>query len=132
MPSNITGLPHHSHPHHPHHHPSLLPSPPQQQQQQCFQCRSIGGPLLMAATDHDDDNDDHMDHPNPSLKPRYAIDASCHNSNDSVLFNCGCSPSIVKHMHTQTISQLFSFFLLFSILFIISYNIIQTDIAIIV
>ena len=28
----------------------------------------------MAATDHDDDNDDHMDHPNPSLKPRYAIE----------------------------------------------------------
>ena len=75
MPSNITGLPHHSHPHHPHHHPSLLPSPsPPPPQQQCFQCRSIGGPLLMAATDHDDDNDDHMDHPNPSLKPRYAIE----------------------------------------------------------
>lgn len=59
MPSNIADHPSY------HQASSSLPS---SLQQRCFQCRIVSTPLLMAASDTDDDIDD--TNQRPSIKPR--------------------------------------------------------------
>lgn len=65
MPSNI--MDHHHH-HHSSYHHSSIPAAAAALPQRCFQCGAIGGPLLIAATDGDEDIDD--TNQRSSSKPR--------------------------------------------------------------
>ena len=64
MPSNIMDHHHHSS----YHHSSIPAAAGAALPQRCFQCGAIGGPLLIAATDGDEDIDD--TNQRSSSKPR--------------------------------------------------------------